>query len=362
MTEKTSNVKYMPMRKYPLMLFLIMLSTFANAQAFLVKAVMRDVSDISASYMRRIDHSGEPCALIKLQMMDKLASVEGAEIVGDTPRFGTTTWLYVPHATESVTLLFDNHDPLTLQFNDYKIPSLQRLCTYNVVLTDKSGTSDPDHPTDAVAQYELALDYMHGRNGRAIDTYTAKTWLVKAAEQGCDMSQAYLGAYLLKEHEAYSNDNAVSQQKRQACFDEAIRWLEKAAKAGNTTAMFNLARAYINSSTTDNYKVFNSKGLSWAIKAAERGHTSGMEMAGDLLAPSDWYDYGITTDVEQAVKWYTKASSMGSSRASYQLGRLYQRGMYGLKTDKKKARHWYSISAAQGEKKALQRLNDPDLK
>ena len=97
------------------------------------------------------------------------------------------------------------------------------------------------------------------------------------------------------------------------------------------------------------------------MKAAERGHTRSMEIVGDLLAPSDWLDYGIQTDVEQAVKWYTKASAKGSSYASYQLGRLYQNGMYGLKKDKKQARHWFGISADQGEKKARQRLNDPDL-
>ena len=84
-------------------------------------------------------------------------------------------------------------------------------------------------------------------------------------------------------------------------------------------------------------------------------------MAGDLLAPPDWLDHGITPDVEQAVSWYKKASSKGSSHASYQLGRLYQNGMYGLKKDKKQARHWYNISSDQGEKKARQRLDDPDL-
>ena len=333
----------------------------AQAQTLLVRSVFHDAADISASTERRMDNSGEPCALIKLQMVDQLAAIEGADMIGDSPRFGTTTWLYVPHATENVTLLFENHAPLTLRFTEYGIASLQRLCTYVVTLVDQVGVSDPDNPTDAVAQYELALDYMQGRNGRVIDPYAVKIWLEKAAAQGHDMSQTYLGTYSLKEYENYRNNDTIPLEKRQAYFDEGIRWLEKAAKAGNTTAMFNMAEAYVNFATTDNYKEFNSKGLAWALKAAERGHTRAMEIAGVLLAPSDWLDNGITPDVEQAVRWYTKASAKGSSYASFQLGWLYQHGMYGLKKDKKMARHWYRISADQGEKRALQRLEDPDL-
>ena len=339
----------------------LLLALTVQAQTFLVRTVIHDAADISASTERRMDHAGEPCALIKLQMADQLAAIEGADMAGDPPRFGTTTWLYVPHATEKVTLLFENHDPLTIHFAKYGITSLQRLCTYVVTLVDQAGVSDPDNPTDAVAQYELALDYMQGHNGRIIDPYAVKTWLEKAAAQGHDMSQTYLGIHSLKEYETYRNNDAISPKKRQAYFDEGIGWLEKAAKAGNTTAMFNLAEAYVKFATKDNCKEFNSTGLAWALKAAERGHTRSMEIVGDLLAPSDWLDYGIQTDVEQAVKWYTKASAKGSSYASYQLGRLYQNGMYGLKKDKKQARHWFGISADQGEKKARQRLNDPDL-
>ena len=349
----------MNLKQQILLVICLLLTLTIHGQTLLVRSVIHDATDISASTERRIDNSGEPCALIKLQMVDQLVAIEEAEMVGDAPRFGTTTWLYVPHNTESVTLLFENHDPVSLRFSDHKIPSLQRLCTYVVTLIDQTGVSDPDNPTDAVAQYELALDYMQGRNGRIIDPYATKTWLEKAAAQGHDMAQTYLGTYSLK----MSNDKdiIISQKMRQAYFDEGIAWLEKAANAGNTTAMFNLAETYVHFATEDNYKEFNNKGLAWALKAAERGHTRSMEMAGDLLAPPDWLDHGITPDVEQAVSWYKKASSKGSSHASYQLGRLYQSGMYGLKKDKKQARHWYNISSDQGEKKARQRLDDPDL-
>jgi hypothetical protein len=91
-----------------------------------------------------------------------------------------------------------------------------------VTLVDQAGVSDPDNPTDAVAQYELALDYMQGRNGRIIDPYAVKTWLEKAAAQGHDMSQTYLGIHSLKEYETYRNNDAISPKKRQAYFDEGI--------------------------------------------------------------------------------------------------------------------------------------------
>ena len=325
----------------------------AHAQELVIKNLIADASDISASVKRRMDGNNEPCALIKIQVVDKVVAVEGASLIGELQRIGSTTWVYVPNGTKKLTLLFEEHDPVTIQTTDYDINQLDRLSTYVLTLLDKAGIADPDNPTDAVAQYELAQDFNLGRNGRIHSSIIAATWFEKAANQGHDLAQVITGVIYMSRYQ---------NLKEQSDFDKAIDWWTKAALQGLDIAQFNLAEAYVNCAEDNNAEEYYPKALKWAQMAAEQGHTRAMELAGDMLSQNDYLDLpGVPRDVAAGMAWYEKASEKGSSYASFQMGLLYQRGAY-VKKDKKLARKWYEKSYAQGEKKALNRLNDPDLK
>ena len=331
----------------------VMFPLVLHAQELVIKNFVSDASDISASVKRRMDSNNEPCALVKIQVVDKVVAVEGTPLIGELQRVGSTTWVYVPNGTKKLTLLFEEHDPVTVQAVNYGINQLDRLATYVLTLLDKAGIADPDNPTDAVAQFELAQDYNQGRNGRIVSSIMAGIWFEKAAKQGHDLAQTILGTSYMKRYQVLS---------KQSDFDEAIDWWTKAAQQGLDLAQFNLAEAYVNFADQDNAEEYYPKALKWALMAAEQGHTRAMEMVGDLYSQNDYIDLpGIKRDVNKGMAWYEKASEKGSSYASYQLGLLYQRGMH-VKKDKKLARKWYEKSYAQGEEKAFQRLKDPDVK
>lgn len=338
------------MKRIILLSFCLLSLLGLQAQELLVRRVEKDGADISASTQRRMDRGGNPCALLKLQVVDQLVAVEGAEMIGDMQRFGTTTWVYVPYGTEHVTLLFENHAPLTINFANYGLEPLQRLTTYVLTLVDAAATADPNHPTDAVAQYELGCDYAYGRNGRPMSESVAVGWFEKAAAQGHEMSQTILGTRSYKMYQI--NDD-------QKCFDEAVAWWEKAANQGLVLALWNLAKAYAENATEENSDVYHPKAAFWAEKAANQGHTSAMEMLGELYTPG-YFEYSVKPDIQKAIYWLTKASEKGSNSASYRLGEIYQKG-FGVEKDKQKARQWYEKAANQGSSGAKIRLKDADL-
>jgi TPR repeat protein len=60
-----------------------------------------------------------------------------------------------------------------------------------------------------------------------------------------------------------------------------------------------------------------------------------------------------------AVAWYRKAAVRGHSKAQYNLGRIYERGVLGVAKSNSLARMWYEKAAIQGDddaKDGLQRL------
>ena len=52
----------------------------ALAQELVVKNMVADASDISASVKRRMDSNNDPCALVKIQVVDKVIAVEGTPL------------------------------------------------------------------------------------------------------------------------------------------------------------------------------------------------------------------------------------------------------------------------------------------
>jgi len=358
-----SDCKYSECRKgvlymkvYHFLIICILQTLFLNnaiGQELIVRNLIQDPSDISASTNRQMDSNNEPCALLKVQVTDQVIGIEDTEIIGDFQRFGATTWIYVPHGTKQFTLLFEEHNPVTIQMRDYGIDQMNRLSTYVLTLFDKSGYSDPDNPTDAIAQYELGLDYRMGRRGRDIDYEKAFKWLSKSAEQGYDQAQTMIGSIYMETYEKFTRDPSD--------FENCISWWEKAATQGNVAARFNLAEAFINHATDETAKDYNPKALKWAIASAELGHTRAMELVGDLLTQHDWFEIdGIERDTATGISWYEKASNKGSGYASFKLGWIYQKGI-GVQKNTKLAKMWYRKACNQGEQQGCNRLSDPDL-
>jgi tetratricopeptide (TPR) repeat protein len=293
-----------------LMVLCCMLSETVWAQTLQIKEFVHDNSDITASTERRLGQDNRPCALVKIQVIDPVDRVEGCHVVGDCLRYGNTTWVYVSDGTGSMVVKTRNHAPVTVDAGRYGLGSLKSLHTYKLVLADMTAavSDDPDHPSDAKAQYELAKEYTYSGR-RPTDGKKYHEWLVASAEQGYVLAQRDYGEDLLKGNYCEKNP-ALGRQ-----------WLRKAADQGNSMAMYILAK--------------------------------------ELMHPTD----SIAPDYPEAIQLLEKAGNRGNGEASLRLAEMYAGGIWNdgknVKRDKKKARMWYEKAISQGveaAKTGLRRL------
>jgi localization factor PodJL len=135
-----------------------------------------------------------------------------------------------------------------------------------------------------------------------------------------------------------------------ANYDEAVKWLDRAAQAGVVPAIFRLGTFY-------------EKGLSvtrdvdiarrYYMQAAERGNAKAMHN----LAVLDADGGGKGADYKNAAQWFRKAADRGIADSEYNLGILYARGI-GVDQNLAESFKWFSLAAAQGDADAVRKRDD----
>jgi localization factor PodJL len=135
-----------------------------------------------------------------------------------------------------------------------------------------------------------------------------------------------------------------------ANYDEAVKWLDRAAQAGVVPAIFRLGTFY-------------EKGLAvtrdiaiarhYYVQAADRGNAKAMHN----LAVLDADGGGKGADYRSAVQWFRKAADRGVADSQYNLGILYARGI-GIEQNLAESFKWFSLAAAQGDADAARKRDD----
>ena len=133
-------------------------------------------------------------------------------------------------------------------------------------------------------------------------------------------------------------------------YDEAAKWLDRAAQAGVVPAIFRLGTFY-------------EKGLSvkkdvdiarrYYMQAAERGNAKAMHN----LAVLDADGGGKGADYKSAAQWFRKAADRGIADSQYNLGILYARGI-GVDQNLAESFKWFTLAAAQGDADAGRKRDD----
>jgi len=133
-------------------------------------------------------------------------------------------------------------------------------------------------------------------------------------------------------------------------FDEAAKWLDRAARAGVVPAIFRLGTFY-------------EKGLGvkkdvdiarrYYMQAAERGNAKAMHN----LAVLDADGGGKGANYASAAQWFRKAADRGVADSEYNLGILYARGI-GVEQNLAESFKWFSLAAAQGDIDAGRKRDD----
>jgi localization factor PodJL len=133
-------------------------------------------------------------------------------------------------------------------------------------------------------------------------------------------------------------------------YDEAAKWLDRAAQAGVVPAIFRLGTFY-------------EKGLSvskdvdiarrYYMQAAERGNAKAMHNLAVLYADGS----GKGADYKSAAQWFRRAADRGIADSQYNLGILYARGI-GVDQNLPESFKWFSLAAAQGDTDAARKRDD----
>ena len=227
-------------------------------------------------------------------------------------------------------------------------------------------------------QWKLGCHYHQGK-GVDKNLEMAVYWYRKGAEQGDELCRQYLAECYQKGEGVQKNINEALKWYKAILYDKGytssytvekllsqhysgaaqrgdaeaqfimgciqkfdtenrIRWFLPAAKQGHIEAQYRLGQAYVNDRDYEEAK-------KWLLKAAEKGHTNAQyELAGLL---------GLT--VEQKAEWTYKAAIKGHVEAQFSLGRYYLSG-FGVTKDVNEAVKWYRKAAEQGYEYAKDKL------
>ncbi|EON76339.1 hypothetical protein ADIS_3467 [Lunatimonas lonarensis] len=129
---------------------------------------------------------------------------------------------------------------------------------------------------------------------------------------------------------------------------QALAWYQRAADAGDATALGILSQLYSNGM---DLPPDPTKAVAFAKQAANRGNSGAMVFLGDVFLNGN---QGVKKDPKEALKWYTNAAEAGNSQGMLSLGLMFEKGNeLGLVTDQKSAFYWINLAGINGNVSAM---------
>jgi localization factor PodJL len=143
----------------------------------------------------------------------------------------------------------------------------------------------------------------------------------------------------------YAEGRGVTQS-----FEEAVRWLDIAAKGGLAPAQYRLGSLHEKGQGT---KKDREAARRLYLAAAEKGNAKAMHNLAVIYAE------GLESkpDYQMASQWFRKAANHGVSDSQYNLGILYARGI-GVEQNLAESYKWFALAAAGGDGDAVKKRDD----
>jgi hypothetical protein len=125
---------------------------------------------------------------------------------------------------------------------------------------------------------------------------------------------------------------------------QAVQWYRKAADQGHETAQFYLGYMYNNG---QGVAKDDAQAVQWFRKAADQGHAAAQFNLGIMYGNGQ----GVAKDAAQAAQLYRKAAEQGHASAQNSLGVLYKDGK-GVSENLIVAYAWLNLAAVGGQPNA----------
>ena len=121
-------------------------------------------------------------------------------------------------------------------------------------------------------------------------------------------------------------------------------YLKKKADQGDAVSQNDLGHMYLDGFPDYNIPQDNEKAIHYLNKAAKQYQVNAMTTVGWVHFTGE---YGAPKDYEEAIGWNKKASDLGCSIASYNMGLFYYGGLADLNQDLNEAKRFWLLSASQ---------------
>lgn len=147
---------------------------------------------------------------------------------------------------------------------------------------------------------------------------------------------------------------ALAETAKKTEYDKlSLTELMPLVEAADSTAQFELASRY-------NYGRSLPKDTQTAMKWLRKAAAAGQRDAMKLLAVKLYNGYNVKADFKEAMKWAQKLAETGDTASALMMGHMYASGESG-KRDLPRAYTWYSIAAAGKLPEETPGFDDEDL-
>ena len=128
-------------------LFFILSVSFALgtfAQELKIKSCTLASTDVTASSLEniRMDDVGDPCALVKILLLDGISKVQG-NVIGDIKEYSSEKWVYLSKGTKEIRIIPMHYKPLRVYFPDFGIDDVESKRTYVLDLVIQNMGAEP---------------------------------------------------------------------------------------------------------------------------------------------------------------------------------------------------------------------------
>lgn len=321
------------------------------SQEIEVSNVEKLESDISARTQPYFDLNGDPCALVKVNLVVPQAGFDG-NVVHVLPKNGQY-WVYLVSGTKGLTINHSKLLPCKIDFKDFGINKVEEKMTYSITLKiptelyailvadvdEKDGielTFDKDEKDPLAEKIKALMDNMNYDEAFVLAKEGMEKGSVNCShlisvmyynglgvEKSESLGHKYSGIAAEKGHPVaqrnYGNDFLFG---RGSAIDEieGVKWLEKAAQNNDVSAQASLGEIYSNGWGKINPDL--TKSFNWTRNAAEQGNAVSQEQMG-----FKYYDgIGVIKDYRKAKEWFQKAIDNGCVSAYANLGISYREG------------------------------------
>ncbi|KAI5289693.1 hypothetical protein KEM54_003404 [Ascosphaera aggregata] len=201
---------------------------------------------------------------------------------------------------------------------------------------------------DTPAMYKMGMIQLKGLLGQPRSPHDAITWLKRAAEHADEENPHALHELaLLYENPGKANDIITKDEKY------ALELLEKAGDLGYKYSQYKLGVIFEHGLL--GFQPDPRQSILWYSRAAAQGeHNSELSLSG-------WYLTGAEGVLQQsdteAYLWARKAAMAGLAKAEYAMGYFTEVGI-GVPSNLEQAKRWYWKASSQNFVKARERLED----